>query len=156
MNIEKQLADAVRNLNDKKLAELALKMGFSLSIKPPAKAAKKASNGAAKHIERVEKKARRKKRANSSAKSVKVPKAEQKKWAFTKQWGSVLAELQKSGSGLSSGEIAAKTKLEKPVVVKALKYLEAEKKIHRAGERRFTRYGITKKAATDASVAAGG
>lgn len=54
-------------------------------------------------------------------------------------------------TGVSCGEIADITKLPRSRVRKCIAELKSQKRVHQAGERRFTRYAITKEIAARSS-----
>lgn len=70
------------------------------------------------------------------------------------QVAEVLAYVGARDTGVSRGQVAEALDLPPAVAGQALKGLAADGKIHRAGERRFTRYGRTKGAAEAAVKAA--
>lgn len=142
MNIEQQIANQVRQLSDKQLAELAVQAGFSLVLqKPKAAPAPAQGNG------QQQAKPRAPKTTAPSADGVDHP-----KW-------NVLARLQevgKAGLGMGTAELMAKTGLTKLGVVKGVKAALADGTVFKGGDKRFARYGVTQKIADDASIAARG
>ena len=106
--------------------------------KKPAKAAPK---------KRVVKKAAKKK-------AVKKARAPRGTTAARAQQLAKVEKFVKSSKGVSLAQVAAATKLSKPQAAGVIRALKQDGKIHQGGDRRFARYGASKKAAEKASLAA--
>jgi len=137
MNIEEQIANQVRQLPDKQLAEMALQAGFTVNLV----------------------------RAKPIPRSVVVPQLRSKKAATTIEEAlahpkhNVLAALQnagKDGRGFGTADLVTATGLTQAAVLKGIKAGIEDGSIFKGGDKRFTRYGDTQKIADDASVSARG
>jgi len=132
MNIEEQIANQVRQLPDKQLAEMALQAGFTVKLGKPLAAVPQL---------------RSKKAATTIEEALAHPKH------------NVLAALQnagKDGRGFGTADLVTATGLTQAAVLKGIKAGIEDGSIFKGGDKRFTRYGDTQKIADDASVSARG
>lgn len=138
MNIEKQIADQVRELPDKQLADMALKLGFSLKLSKP--------NGESKGARKPS--APRKPKPTPAVEGLGVTETEL-----------VLAKVQQAAQkklGVSTAELVEQMKLPKSHVVRAIKKLIEDGQVFKGGDKRFTRYADTQTLADDAAIACKG